>query len=204
MYFIPCRTSWKLKQVSKNKDNTFGLTYDTPDGQKQIKTRSVALTVPAYIAADLIQQDCATAAQKLRGFDYPPVAAISLAYPMSSIRDDRKDKAGEVPGESWLLWTQLRCVAQATAATAAAAVPGDLACCCCNLLLLLVVMLLLQSIAAAGGDAAAAAAAVICCCSCHFCYFSCCSAAVLVGVAAVSRSVSAQTVPLNDGGSHPR
>lgn len=97
-----CRTSWKLKQVSKNKDDTFTLTYDTPDGQKQIRSRSVALTVPAYIAADLLQQDCAGAADKLRGFDYPPVAAISLAYPMTSIRDDRKDKAGEVPGQRLL------------------------------------------------------------------------------------------------------
>lgn len=93
------RTSWKLKQVSKNKDNTFALTYDTPEGQKQIKTRAVALTVPAYIAADLLQSNCTGAADKLRGFDYPPVAAISLAYPMSSIRDDRKNKEGEVPGE---------------------------------------------------------------------------------------------------------
>lgn len=100
MPLVSCRTSWKLQQVTKNKDNTFSLSYSTPDGQKQIKTRAVALTVPAYIAADLVQQDCAGAADKLRGFDYPPVAAISLAYPMSSIRDDRKDKAGEVPGES--------------------------------------------------------------------------------------------------------
>lgn len=98
MLSLICRTSWKLNQVTRNKDNTFSLSYSTPDGQKQIKTRAVALTVPAYIAADLLQQDCAGAADKLRGFDYPPVAAITLAYPMSSIRDDRKDKAGEVPG----------------------------------------------------------------------------------------------------------
>lgn len=93
-----CRTSWKLQSVSKNKDNTFALVYDTPDGQKQLKTKSVALTVPAYIAADLLQDHCTAAADKLRGFDYPPVGAVTLAYPMSSIRDDRKDKQGEVPG----------------------------------------------------------------------------------------------------------
>lgn len=97
------RTSWKLKQVSKNKDNTFALLYDTSDGQKRIRTRSVALTVPAYVAADLLQQDCSAAAEKLRGFDYPPVGAVTLAYPMSSIRDDRKDKEGQVPGTDLLL-----------------------------------------------------------------------------------------------------
>ncbi|DBB12106.1 TPA: hypothetical protein ACH3X3_006217 [Trebouxia sp. C0006] len=92
------RTSWKLQSVSRNKDNTFALVYDTPDGQKQLKTKSVALTVPAYTAADLLQDHCTAAADKLRGFDYPPVGAVTLAYPMSSIRDDRKDKQGEVPG----------------------------------------------------------------------------------------------------------
>ena len=92
------RTSWKLKAVSKNKDDTFALTYDTPDGQKQLKTRTVVLTVPAYIAADLLQEASAAAADKLRGFDYPPVGAITLAYPLSSIRDDRKDKEGQIPG----------------------------------------------------------------------------------------------------------
>ena len=92
------RTSWKLKAVSKNKDDTFALTYDTPDGQKQLKTRTVVLTVPAYIAADLLQEASAAAADKLRGFDYPPVGAITLAYPLSSIRDDRKDKERQIPG----------------------------------------------------------------------------------------------------------
>ena len=85
--------------MSRNKDNTFGLVYDTPEGQKHIRARAVALTVPAYVAADLLQQDCASAADKLRGFDYPPVGAVTLAYPKSSIRDDRKDKHGEVPGQ---------------------------------------------------------------------------------------------------------
>lgn len=103
MLCVVNRTSWKLKQVSKNKDNTFALLYDTSDGQKRIRTRSVALTVPAYVAADLLQQDCSAAAEKLRGFDYPPVGAVTLAYPMSSIRDDRKDKEGQVPGKDLLL-----------------------------------------------------------------------------------------------------
>ena len=85
--------------MSRNKDNTFALVYDTPSGQKQLKTRSVALTVPAYIAADLLQDSCTAAAEKLRGFDYPPVGAVTLAYPLTSIREDRKDKEGEVPGK---------------------------------------------------------------------------------------------------------
>lgn len=60
--------------------------------------RSVALTVPAYIAADLISSSCPDAAKGLRSLDYPPVAAVSVAYPMSSLRQDRLDAAGALPG----------------------------------------------------------------------------------------------------------
>lgn len=30
--------------------------------------------------------------------DYPPVAAVTVAYPKSAVRDDRKDGSGNVPG----------------------------------------------------------------------------------------------------------
>lgn len=31
------------------------------------------------------------ASTALAGFDYPPVGAVTLAYPVSAVRDDRKD-----------------------------------------------------------------------------------------------------------------
>ena len=38
------------------------------------------------------------ASEALRSFDYPPVAAVTVSYPKTAIRDDRKDAAGDVPG----------------------------------------------------------------------------------------------------------
>lgn len=38
------------------------------------------------------------AADALSSFDYPPVAAVTLSYPLDAIRDDRKDAQGNVPG----------------------------------------------------------------------------------------------------------
>lgn len=34
----------------------------------------------------------------LKSFDYPPVGAVTLSYPESAIREDRKDAQGKVPG----------------------------------------------------------------------------------------------------------
>ena len=34
----------------------------------------------------------------LISFDYPPVAAVTIAYPDSAIRDDRLDDDGQLPG----------------------------------------------------------------------------------------------------------
>ena len=64
----------------------------------QIRTRSVALTVPAYVAADLVRRDCPDASMALKSLDYPPVAAVTVSYPMSAIKQDRLDEARKLPG----------------------------------------------------------------------------------------------------------
>ena len=88
------RTSWKLEGVSKEGD-VYKLSYNTPDGPKEIRARTVALTVPSYVAADLIKPVSTKAAEALASFDYPPVAAVTLAYPESAIREDRlNEKVG--------------------------------------------------------------------------------------------------------------
>ena len=58
----------------------------------------MALTVPAYIAADLVRRDCPDASMALKSLDYPPVAAVTVSYPMSAIKQDRLDEARKLPG----------------------------------------------------------------------------------------------------------
>ena len=58
----------------------------------------MALTVPAYVAADLLRRDCPDAAAALKSLDYPPVAAVTVAYPKSALRQDRLDAAQNLPG----------------------------------------------------------------------------------------------------------
>ena len=51
-----CRTQWKLQSISSQRGQEYRLQYQTPQGSKTIRTRSVALTVPAYVAAELLKQ----------------------------------------------------------------------------------------------------------------------------------------------------
>ncbi|KXZ49977.1 hypothetical protein GPECTOR_18g133 [Gonium pectorale] len=66
------RVNWKLVSLTRDGER-YSLVYDTPEGR------------PA-------------AAEALSSFDYPPVGAVTLSYPVSAIRDDRKDDKGDVPG----------------------------------------------------------------------------------------------------------
>jgi len=46
--------NWKLSSISKLPDGPYLLKYETPEGPTEVRARTVALTVPAYTAADLI------------------------------------------------------------------------------------------------------------------------------------------------------
>lgn len=82
--------NWRLTSISKEQgDGKFTLRYETPQVPRTVRARSVALTVPAYVAADLVEKEAPAAAKSLREFDYPPVAAVTVAYPLSAIRKDR-------------------------------------------------------------------------------------------------------------------
>ena len=93
------RLGWQLEGIAPGGDGTYTLSYATPDGPATVRARAVALTVPAYTAADLVGGAAPAAAAALRSFDYPPVAAVTVAYPLASIRADRLDAAtGGLPG----------------------------------------------------------------------------------------------------------
>ena len=91
------RTSWTLKSIEKEGE-LYRLKYDTPDGPKQVRTKTVALTVPSYVAAELLRPASNVAADTLSNIDYPPVAAVTLSYPESALRSDRLNAQGHLNG----------------------------------------------------------------------------------------------------------
>ncbi|CAI5485626.1 unnamed protein product [Closterium sp. Naga37s-1] len=92
------RLGWKLTATEKRPGGSgFLLSYDTPEGAKQLSARSLLLTVPSYVAADLLKPYSAAAAAALSSFYYPPVAAVTISYPKEAIREDRL-VGGELKG----------------------------------------------------------------------------------------------------------
>ncbi len=49
------RVNWKLTSISKLPSGLYKLDYDTPEGKTSVQAKTVALTVPAYTAADLLE-----------------------------------------------------------------------------------------------------------------------------------------------------
>ncbi len=83
------KTSWALTGVEQQADGTYRLTYDTPAGAQTLATRAVVFTLPAAAAAALLRLPAPPVAEALEQFYYPPVGAVTVAYPESAIREDR-------------------------------------------------------------------------------------------------------------------
>ncbi|NEO27700.1 MAG: protoporphyrinogen oxidase [Kamptonema sp. SIO4C4] len=75
------RLNWAVTHLERTPQNTYIAHFDTPDGAQQIETRSLVLTTPAYITADLLNPLSPPASQALSQIDYPPVACVVIAYP---------------------------------------------------------------------------------------------------------------------------
>lgn len=49
------KLSWKLKSISKLENRGYSLTYETPNGSESVLTKTVIMTVPSYVASDLLR-----------------------------------------------------------------------------------------------------------------------------------------------------
>src|SRR5690242_3877223 len=74
------------------------LTYETAEGSRSVLASTVVLTVPAYVAADLLGPRFPKLAAALGAIEYPPVAGVVLSYPLSAIRADRLGPNGDLQG----------------------------------------------------------------------------------------------------------
>ncbi|OVA16612.1 Amine oxidase [Macleaya cordata] len=83
------KLSWKLLSINKIDGRGYDLTYETPEGLISVQTKSVVMTVPSHVASSLLHPLSSAAADSLSKFFYPPVAAVSISYPIEAIRKER-------------------------------------------------------------------------------------------------------------------
>ena len=90
------RLQWVVTKVEKNDDDFYTVTYDTPEGTKTVKSRTVVSTAPAHALGDMftpVMPEASVLLDKVRkeidriGVYYPPVCAATVAYPKSSFKD---------------------------------------------------------------------------------------------------------------------
>eukprot|EP00565_Helicotheca_tamesis_P002059 CAMPEP_0185730240 /NCGR_PEP_ID=MMETSP1171-20130828/9076_1 /TAXON_ID=374046 /ORGANISM="Helicotheca tamensis, Strain CCMP826" /LENGTH=606 /DNA_ID=CAMNT_0028399251 /DNA_START=115 /DNA_END=1935 /DNA_ORIENTATION=+ len=91
------RLKWKLVKVESKANDLFVATFDTPRGKQKITTKSIVSTVPAHaLKNDVLTPvlpESSMLVDKIRdeikrvGVYYPPVAAVTVAYPKSSFKD---------------------------------------------------------------------------------------------------------------------
>lgn len=83
------KLNWKLESIQRASGGGYELVYVTPEGIKSVSTKSVLLTVPSYVASNILRPLSPSAADSLAKFHYPPVAAVTISYPKSAVREDR-------------------------------------------------------------------------------------------------------------------
>jgi oxygen-dependent protoporphyrinogen oxidase len=87
---------WKVVKIEKL-GNGYEATFETPDGIQTIAAKTIVSTVPAHALSSVLQPvmpESASIFEMVRseikriGIYHPPVAAVTVAYPKSSFRDE--------------------------------------------------------------------------------------------------------------------
>jgi len=87
------RLEWKLKKLSwdaQTKEHT--LEYDTPSGPARLRSKSIVLTAPSFVTAELLRDLSGKSADALAEVKYPCVAAVTVEYPKSAFREPAHGK----------------------------------------------------------------------------------------------------------------
>ena len=84
------------KKTNGDGSDYYEATFDTPKGEKTIKAKTLVSTMPAHCISDVLEpvmDESKEIFEKIRseidrvGIYYPPVAAVTVAYPKKSFKD---------------------------------------------------------------------------------------------------------------------
>ena len=90
------KQQWTLRSLEKQGE-IYISKFDTPTGEEVVRSRSVVLSTPAYVSAQLLQDYLPIASKTLSEIFYPTVACVVLAYPKSEFAYDMKGFGNLIP-----------------------------------------------------------------------------------------------------------
>jgi len=91
------KLNWSLTQLRPTEHQTYIAEFSTPEGSQQVEARTVVLTTPAYVTAELLQPLTPQASVALQEMSYPPVACVVLAYPEDALRHPLRGFGNLIP-----------------------------------------------------------------------------------------------------------
>ena len=80
------RLNWTLKGLTRREDQIYLADFSTSQGLQQVEAKTVVLTTPADVTADILRPLDSSLAEVLAEIPYPPVACVVLAYPVSAFK----------------------------------------------------------------------------------------------------------------------
>jgi len=90
------RLQWKITSLQSDSNGGYLATYDTPEGEKTVKAKTVVSTAPAHALSDVIRPvlpkvssllESSRKVRQQKGIYHPPVYAVTVAYPKKAFKD---------------------------------------------------------------------------------------------------------------------
>ena len=71
------KLSWKLTSITKSDGKGYVLVYETPEGVVSVQAKSVIMTIPSYVASDILRP--LSVSMKLSIFTFPETGALCFS-----------------------------------------------------------------------------------------------------------------------------
>jgi len=71
------KLSWKLTSITKSDGKGYVLVYETPEGVVSVQAKSVIMTIPSYVASDILRP--LSVSRKLSIFTFPETGALCFS-----------------------------------------------------------------------------------------------------------------------------
>lgn len=90
------RVNYKLVSVQKDTQGKWISTFETPNGVKTLRSKSLLLTAPGHVTCKITggPEGVVPESEELDNINYPPVASVTIAYPNSAFKDGPPIRAG--------------------------------------------------------------------------------------------------------------